>query len=153
MTPDSFPQLWARREEFDALFGERVGRSQSAGRRIVSAGSRATVRLLFGGGVADVNTPYRLIRAGVLREIVEQIPPDAFAPNVIISGALARAGLRICNLPVPFRDRCTGSSSLLKWRLWGAALKSFWQTLTSRPRLSRRRGLRQTSEVPMERSQ
>jgi dolichol-phosphate mannosyltransferase len=129
MPPDSFPQLWATREEFDALFGIRDGREQNVGRKFISAFSRATVRLLFGSGVKDVNVPYRLMRSRVLKPILETIPTDTFAPNVLISGSLARAGLRVANIAVPYKDRQTGAVSIMRWKLWRMAAKSFWQTL------------------------
>ena len=133
MKPGHFPALWAKRDEYDALFGVRVGRRQSPTRGLISAVSRLTVRMLFGSGVCDVNTPYRLMRAALLREIIVQIPPDTFAPNVIISGAFARAGKRILNTPVPHEGRRTGAVSVVKWRLWRAVIKAFWQTLLCRP--------------------
>jgi len=136
MKPDWFPALWERREAYDALFGVRQGRTQSLGRRLISACSRLVVRVLFGKGVADVNVPYRLMRSSVLGEVIRQIPADTFAPNVIISGALARARMRICNHPVPCEGRKTGRVSIAKWKLWKAAFRSFWQTLRCRPTIS-----------------
>jgi len=136
MKPDGFPMLWNDRQSYDALFGTRAGRAQNFGRRLISACSRLTVRVLFGSGIIDVNTPYRLIRAPLLRPIVAQIPDDTFAPNVIISGALCRAGVRIANHPVPHECRRTGSVSIVKWKLWKSALRSFWQTLCCRPRIA-----------------
>jgi len=134
MPPESFEALWEQRDCYDALLGVRSGRLQTAGRRMLSAASRWTVRLLFGQGVRDVNSPYRLVRASLLKSIVEQVPSDAFAPNVIISGALVRYGARILNSPVPCRPRQTGSASLASWKLLRAAWNSFWQTLQYRPR-------------------
>ncbi len=90
MPPEAFPPLWQARRQYEAVFGYRQARRQSMGRKFISLCSRATVRLAFGKGVRDVNTPYRLMRSDVLRPIVDRIPPDMFAPNVIISGALAR---------------------------------------------------------------
>ena len=136
MSPEAFPRLWEKRERYDALLGARTGRSQSRGRALISEVSRLSVRLWFGPGVTDVNTPYRLVRARVLEEIARQIPADTFAPNVIISGALALAGLRIWNEPVEHRGRRTGRVSIVKWKLWKAAFRSFVQTLRCRPRLS-----------------
>ena len=133
MKPQHFPGLWENRDQYDALFGYRAGRAQNLGRRLISVVSRLTVRLLFGTGVRDVNTPYRLMRATLLKAIIGQIPPDTFAPNVIISGALAKAKARIYNQPVPHEGRRTGSVSIVKWKLWTAAFKSFRQTLRCRP--------------------
>ena len=137
MKPDSFSTLWEKRDDFDVLFGIRSGRQQNAARALISTVSRLTVSLLFGSGVEDVNTPYRLIRAPILKQIIEQIPADTFAPNVIISGALARGKRRIHNLPVPHEGRKTGTVSIVKWSLVKAAVKSFWQTLWCRPSLPR----------------
>lgn len=133
MKADYFPPLWEKRSKFDALFGIRRGRAQNIGRKLISWWSRITVRLVFGKGVTDVNTPYRLIRGNILRHIVEQIPDYIFAPNVIISGALSKAGLRIYEHPVPHEDRRTGTVSIVKWKLWKSAMRSFWQTLSCRP--------------------
>ena len=133
MPASSFSTLWERRNEYDALFGYRAGRVQNLGRKLISLVSRCTVSLLFGKGVRDVNTPYRLIRASLLKAIVAQIPDDTFAPNVIISGALARANVRLWNGPVPHQGRKSGAVSIVKWKLWKAAFRSFWQTVRCRP--------------------
>ena len=138
MKADHFPELWRVRDPCDAVFGFRQGRHQNVARKIISACSRLTVHLLFGRAVTDVNTPYRLMRASAIKEIIAALPDDSFAPNIIISGALASSGARICNCPVPHEGRRTGSVSIVKWRLWKAALKSFRQTLQYR-RASRRK--------------
>ena len=135
MKPDHFAALWERRNDYDALFGVRTGRKQNLGRALISLCSRLTVRALFGKGVRDVNAPYRLMRADALSRIIEQIPDSTFAPNVIISGTLARGGLRIYNHPVPFESRKTGAVSIVRWKLWRSAMKSFRQTLCCRPTL------------------
>lgn len=134
MKAANFNLLWEKRDDYDALFGVRIGRQQNLGRRLISGVSRATVQLYFGAGVTDVNVPYRLIRARILKEIIASIPDDTFAPNVIISGALARAKLRIHNEPIPHEGRKTGTISIVKWKLWRAAIRSFGQTLRHRAR-------------------
>lgn len=128
MGPESFDRLWAQRQQADAVFGCRQNRRQSIQRRWISLCSRAAVLLFFGGGPKDVNTPYRLLRSSVLEPILEHIPADAFAPNVIISGTLSMTGAAIRNVSVPCRNRQTGSVSINRWRLWKAALRSFRQT-------------------------
>lgn len=132
MRPEHFRRFWEQREEYDGLFAIREGRTQGRGRRLISAVSRATVAVRFGRGVRDANVPYRLLRSDVLKPVVERIPDETFAPNVIISGAFSRRGARITNIPVPYRARKTGTVSIVKWKLWKAAARSFWQTLTYR---------------------
>jgi len=128
----SFEKLWAARERYAALFGFRSGRQQGVGRRLISAVSRYAVHLLFGKGVVDVNTPYRLVRSSILKNIVALIPDDTFAPNILISGMLAALRQPVLNVPVPHEGRKTGQVSIVKWRLWKAAVSSLLQTVRFR---------------------
>lgn len=136
MKPDFFPYLWKNRWKFDALFGKREGRNQNLARKLISACARITVYLFYGNGVTDVNTPYRLIRSNILKQIIKQIPVNTFAPNVIISGALSKAKLRIYESAILHENRRTGKISIAKWRLCKFAIKSFWQTLLCHPIIS-----------------
>ena len=139
MSPESFSRLWAVRQQADAVFGCRENRCQSIQRRWISMCSRVVVRLCFGRGSKDVNTPYRLLRSSVLEPILKHIPADTFAPNVIISGALSATGAVVRDVPVPCRRRRTGSTSIHRWRLWRAALRSFGQTWRCSRRIRRAR--------------
>ena len=129
MGPESFPELWAKREDYDFLVGRRDGRRQPLARKVVSFVSRLSVRLFYGKGIWDVNTPYRLMRAEVFAPFYAQIPDDTFAPNVILSGLAARHRLRLLEIPVPQHDRTTGEVSIKKWKLLKAAARSFAQTI------------------------
>ena len=128
MGPEKFAELWGRRADYDFLVGIRDGRVQAFPRRIVSLISRLCVRVFYGKGIWDVNTPYRLMRAVAFKDFFKEIPLSTFAPNVILSGLAARHGLRCFEMPVPQRDRTTGEVSIRKWKLLKAAVKSFWQT-------------------------
>ena len=129
MAAAAFPTLWAHREGADLVLGYRVGRSSPIVRQFITAVSRFTVRLLFGSGIRDVNCPYRLYRRAALDRLLPAVPPDAFAPNVILEGLAVRAGLRVVEVPVPHTKRRTGSSSIVRWKLWRAAFQSFAQTV------------------------
>jgi glycosyltransferase involved in cell wall biosynthesis len=126
MGPESFEALWRRRQDFDLLLGARKGRSGPAQRRLVTGVARAAVRL-FGGGITDVNTPYRLVRATALAGFLPRVPARAFAPNVLMSAWALRQGWRIHEQPVPWRARRVGAGSLLGWRLWRASARGVVQ--------------------------
>lgn len=132
MSPNNFDALWQQRAGYSALFGCRSGREQSSGRRLISGVSRLVVRLLFGRGIVDVNTPFRLMRSSVLTQLLARIPDNTFAPNVLISGALAASSLPVLNIFVPHQGRKTGQVSMVKWRLWRAAFRSLLQTISFR---------------------
>lgn len=129
MGPEGFPELWNRRGEHDFLVGFRDGRKQALPRKIVSAVSRLSVRVLYGKGVWDVNAPYRLMRVSAFSRFFSRIPPTTFAPNVILSGLAARHKLRLFECPVAQRDRRTGEVSIKRWKLFRAAVRSFAQTV------------------------
>jgi dolichol-phosphate mannosyltransferase len=149
MRPDSFAGLWDLRDQADAVFGQRQHRQQKLPRRLVSLCSRMTARLIFGPGLDDVNTPYRLMRSSVLSPILDCIDPRTVAPNVIISGALTFLRVRIRNMPVPCWPRQTGQGALVRWRLWRAAVRSFTQTLACSRRIRRLRApVTETPHVP-----
>jgi dolichol-phosphate mannosyltransferase len=131
MPAGAFAGLWQRREDYDLLVGDRRDRESAPVRRLVSASSRLLVRLAFGRGPRDVNTPYRLWRGDALRPLLARIPDDAFAPNVLLSGLAARARLRIFETPVPHHGRRTGRGSLDLGRLVSGVLRSARQTLAT----------------------
>ena len=130
MGPESFAELWSRRNDFDFLVGRRGGRVQALPRRVVSLVSRLSVRLFYGRSrVWDVNAPYRLMRVSFFRDVYGRIPLTTFAPNVIITGMAARMKARALEIVVPQHDRTTGEVSIRKWKLLKAAVRSFAQTI------------------------
>lgn len=129
MRPEYFRQLWNPRENFDFLIGSRHNRVSPLPRRIITGVSRLSVRLLFGRGILDVNSPYRLFRSTAIKPLLEKIENDAFAPNVILSGLAVRKKLRIHQCWVPHLGRKTGTVSIMRLKLWKAAFSAFAQTI------------------------
>lgn len=125
LSADCFGALWERRHEYDLLLARRQGRRAPLVRRLVTVASRLTVRVLFGACVRDVNSPCRLMRRSCLEPLLAHLPPEPFAPNVLLSGLAARAGLRIHEQPAAHRGRRVGQGSLTHARLWRGVLQSF----------------------------
>jgi glycosyltransferase involved in cell wall biosynthesis len=130
--PERFETLWNCRDQFDLLLGYRVGRSQPWTRRIVSAGTRLTFRVAFGGGMRDPNVPFRLMRRQMLQRHLSVVPANTFAPNLALSGLAVVAGLRVHQVSVQVGERLGGSPSLRRFRLLQAAWTSFKETLAIR---------------------
>ena len=129
MGPEKFEELWSHRTNYDFLVGIRDGCKPDLSRKIVSFVSRLCVRVFYGKSVWDVNTPYRLMLISAFRDFFARIPLTTFAPNVILSGLAARNKVRCFETNVPWHKRMTGEGSLKKWKLFKAAVKSFWQTV------------------------
>ncbi len=126
---DAFPALWMLRHGVQAVFGIRLDRYQSLDRKLISWVAALTNRVLLRGQVTDVNVPFRLMRADALRPIVDVLPDDTFAPNVVIAGVLSRDRAAFAELPVPFEPRRSGSASIVGWGALRAAARSFVQTV------------------------
>jgi dolichol-phosphate mannosyltransferase len=129
---EQFKKLWTEREKYDAVIGVRDGRQQPFSRKIISWVSRLVVRMFYGQGVIDVNCPFRLMRTEVLKQILQQIPSNTFAPNVAISGFFALRKVGLLNQPVRHTNRQTGEVSIKKMKLLKAAAKSFLQIIQIR---------------------
>lgn len=128
----AFPEFWAAREQADLVVGWRTGRSGSLPRRAMSAAARALLAPLFGRGPRDVNCPYRLMRSSAFFDLMDRLPEDTFAPNVILTGYSRRAGLRVVEKPVPFTPRASGEDSLPPARLLGISLLCARQVIAFR---------------------
>lgn len=112
----AFPAVWQARQGRDVVFGIRTGRPSGLGRRLLTRGAAATVRLLFGAGPRDVNVPFRLMRRSILATLVPRIPDDTFAPNVILTGLIARDRIPFTEVPVPAVARRLGRTSILGFK-------------------------------------
>ncbi len=128
----SFPEFWQQRQQYDLLIGTRSDREAVFSRRFITSMLKWMLKFFYGYGVQDGNCPYRLMRSDAFRPLLDALPEDTFAPNVLISGYSIRRKLRICEIPVPHQVRQTGVCSIRKGKLFKAALRSGWQTLCFR---------------------
>jgi dolichol-phosphate mannosyltransferase len=129
---DQFAKLWMKRAEASFIIGRRVNRKAALSRRVISLISRLTVWTLYGKGITDVNCPFRLFRNEQLSRIIQEIPGDTFAPNVLISGMAARTCQKIIECDVDYYSRATGEVSIKNLRLLKVAAVSWWQTVRFR---------------------
>lgn len=132
MEAKHFKKMWSARSNCDAVIGMRDGRQQPFSRKVISMISRLMVTLFYGTGVRDVNCPFRLMKSGALKQLLQRIPPDTFAPNVVIAGFFALQKKSVANVSIPHNDRQTGEVSIKKWKLLKAAINSCVQVVMIR---------------------
>jgi dolichol-phosphate mannosyltransferase len=131
ISAEQFISFWQQRHNFDALLGIRQGiGGRSLERRIISVCSSMVIRVCFGSAVRDVNVPFRLIKSSVLASLIQHIPEDTFAPNMLISGLLAQRRVAIANIPLTHVKKKRRTCYIVKWSLWKAAFKSLRQTMS-----------------------
>jgi dolichol-phosphate mannosyltransferase len=130
----AFAVLWANRQQFDLLIAERREKNATAGRNRLSSISRLFVRLFYGQQVKDVNSPYRLIRAEKLREAMEKIPDNSFAPNILLTSWFVLKKNRIFTGLVEVRKEGLLRQSKMSGYIFRGALRSAFQTILFRIR-------------------
>jgi dolichol-phosphate mannosyltransferase len=128
----AFRVLWDNRNGYDLLLAERKEKNATLPRQCISRVSKGIVRWLYGRGVRDVNTPYRLMRAARLREALEKIPGNSFAPNLLITSWFILKKYRIFTTTTELRkEGLLRKSSMTGYFLRGA-LQSSLQTILFR---------------------
>lgn len=137
--PQYLPSMIAALETHDVVLGSRrvpggadIGRT--AFRRWLTAASNLYVRLLLGVPVRDCNSGYRGFRRAALEAI--EVRRAASPGPAIVHELLYKAklrGLRITEVPIRFKDRERGQSTLTfrtLLRSYVTILRLRWQALS-----------------------
>lgn len=126
--PEEFHEFWELRDRYDMVIGHRNKREDGGSRVFVTKVLKLVVRICFGVSVTDVNTPYRLMNAPVLREEIVYEPKDFNLSNVLLAVLYAKHGRSMKFIPITFRPRQGGVNSINMKRIFGIgkqALKDF----------------------------
>ena len=110
--PEEFEPFWEQREQYDLLIGKRCHRQDGTSRVFVTRVLRLVVGLTFRVWVEDANTPYRLMHADTLREVLKRVPEGFNLSNVLISVLYCKGPYRVKYLPITFRPRQGGVNSI-----------------------------------------
>ena len=128
--PREFWEFWEQREAYDMVIGHRCRREDGRSRIFVTQVLKLVIRLCFHEDVTDANTPFRLMKAEVLREQIRLIPENFNLSNVILSVLYAKKGLRVKYIPITFRPRQGGENSINLKKIFGIgcqAVRDFWK--------------------------
>ncbi|MCR5154964.1 MAG: glycosyltransferase family 2 protein [Lachnospiraceae bacterium] len=126
--PSEFEQFWEKRADYDMVIGHRKGRQDGFSRVFVTKVLKLTCRLCFHVTVTDANTPFRLMKAEALKEIIDYIPDDYNLSNVLISVLFLKKKYDVVFIPITFRPRQGGVNSInMKkiFKIGKKALKDF----------------------------
>jgi dolichol-phosphate mannosyltransferase len=135
LAPDSFPEFWRRRQQFDLVLGQRTERHATPGRRLISGATRGLLVILFGRSPKDVNCPYRLYRGSVLARALPAIPADSFAPNVLLTAWFVHHRNPILTIPVSTNPGAPIRESRLNGYFFRGSVRAFFQTFLFRFRI------------------
>lgn len=122
--PNEFWQMWENRKSYDLQVGHRNHREDGASRVVVTKVLKGVVRLTFGVGVTDANTPFRLMDTKAIAPVLELIPRDFFLSNVALSAIAVKRKLRTRWIPITFRPRQGGVNSINLRRIFKIGWKA-----------------------------
>ena len=94
------------------VIGKRTGRQDGFSRVVVTNVLKMVVLMIFRVYVPDANTPFRLIKADVLKEYMHLIPEDYNLSNVLQSVIFMKKKLGVKYYPITFRPRQGGVNSI-----------------------------------------
>lgn len=142
--PAYLPRLLEAAERADLVLGSRYvpggGVSDwGALRRAISRGGSAYARLVLGVKVRDLTGGFKCFRREVLEAIgLDTIEARGYAFQVEMTYRAIRAGFRVVEVPIVFRDRRAGSSkmdrSIVAEAVWRVPLLRFTGTPAARSR-------------------
>ncbi len=124
--PADLARLLAAAREADLVLGSRYvagGGVTDWGRlrRLVSRGGSWYARIVLGLGVRDLTGGFKCFRREVLEAIdLPTVRSRGYAFQVELTHRAVRAGFRVVELPIVFRDREHGRSKMT-WRIAGEA--------------------------------
>jgi len=96
-------------------------------RRLVSRGGGAYSRVVLGMGVRDLTSGFKCFTRRALEQIpLHRVRSEGFAFQIEVSYLAHRAGLRILEVPIRFRDRVRGESKM-SGAIFLEALSRVWK--------------------------
>lgn len=122
--PEEFWEFWKLRNDYDLVIGYRKGRQDGVSRIAVTKILKLTIKLCFGVTVLDANTPFRLMKAGTLKENIKLVPADFNLSNVILSVIYAKKGQKTKYIPITFKPRQGGTNSINLKDIFGIGMRA-----------------------------
>ena len=110
--PEEFWEFWKLRNKNAMVIGYRKKRQDGLLRIFVTRTLRLVLQICFHVSVKDANTPFRLMKADILKENIELVPKDYNLSNVLISVIYGKKKLPVKYLPITFRPRQGGVNSI-----------------------------------------
>jgi dolichol-phosphate mannosyltransferase len=127
--PDDLPRLLAAAEGADLVLGSRYVRGGGVVdwglfRRALSRGGSLYARLILGVAVRDLTGGFKCFRRQVLEAIAPgDVRAGGYAFQIELTYRAIRAGFRVIEVPIVFRDRAVGRSKMTA----GIALEAVWR--------------------------
>jgi dolichol-phosphate mannosyltransferase len=127
--PRDIPRLVAAASDADLVLGSRYVdgggvTDWGAARRLISRGGSLYARLVLGVPIHDLTGGFKCFRREVLESLdLQSVGTDGYGFQIEMTYRAIRAGFRIVELPILFRDRRVGASKMSA----RIAVEAFWK--------------------------
>lgn len=122
--PKDFWKLYAQIETNDFVLGCRDNRQDPLHRLILSQALKFFLFLSFGVAISDVNSPFRIIKKGLLQKILSIMPDDFPVPSVAMSIYAKKKEYKFKEVTVGHLPRLTGKVSIMRFKLLAFCFKA-----------------------------
>ena len=110
--PSEFEYFWNKRQEYDAVFGDRTNREDGKSRVLVERVLCIIIKMVFGVKIPDSNAPFRLMRSSYVDKYIRMLPEHYNLPNVMLTTLGTYYNEKILFLPITFKNRQGGKNSI-----------------------------------------
>ena len=127
--PADLPRLVAAAEDADLVLGSRYVAGGGVtdwglGRRLISRGGSLYAQVILGIPVRDLTGGFKCFRRTVLEGLdLSEVGTDGYGFQIEVTYRAVRAGYRVREVPIVFRDRRVGASKM-SWRI---GVEAFWK--------------------------
>lgn len=122
--PAEFEYFWNKRNEYDAIVGNRTRRGDGVGRFFVEKVVCLLLFVFLGVIVPDANAPFRLIKIDLLKKYLSKIPFDYNIPNIILVAYFKRYKEKLLFREISFQSRKAGKNSINFGKIFKIGLKA-----------------------------
>ena len=110
--PKEFEQFWEKRNDYDAILGNRVKRGDGKDRKFVENTVCFMLRIIFGIKVNDANAPFRLMKTSMVAKYINKLPKDFNIPNIMFTTYFVYFKEKVLFLPITFKPREKGTNTI-----------------------------------------
>ena len=132
-----FEPFWIAKDKYDVSIGYRNKRRDGFMRILVTRILRLVVYICFKVYILDSNSPYRLMSADTLRDVIGYIPDDFFLTNVAVSAIYKKSRRKVHFIPISFRPRQGGTNSINIFKIFSVGISSIRSFIVMNDKISR----------------
>ena len=122
--PNEFESFWEKKDEYDAIIGERLERGDGKNRKRVENVVCLLLRMIFGVKAKDANAPFRLMKAALVKKYLDRLPKDFNIPNIMFTTYFLYYNENMCFMPISFKPRQAGENSINIKKIFKIGIKA-----------------------------